>query len=473
MSELLKIPKRDRGKYEYIKCGKCKMIINEHCRATGKKIKTCPAIHRHKFHLRYYVPNSGSKYLTKNFTTRDYKEFKKQAQNYIDNIEGTTVEEISEVGVDNSSGQDIETSTKDTNKKTESTPIAENVEVIYDLSFKSILLRYADYLNGIENGEDIPGHMHKTKDPKTIDGYLQAIRLFKTALYNNGIKTSKILITEIGDKEVGYFHNFLIESKKEDGKPRYGNRSYNNKMNYNKAFIKYVKEHLGINMVNPFDKVNKKYVETQNLTLKINEFFELLKIVTKRRGVYESKEYDKIVLRNHYRTFLKDAYILALHTGERRDGVVLMKWNFVNIEERYISLPNYKVNKIMDREKKRLIPITVELYQHLLKMGYKKKKGSDEYIICPEHENRATVKEWISKSFTHYWLSLKFNPDISFTHLRKTYVTIMYSHFGNKTEAVTDQNVDTILKHYLNKMDIVSQAKNMSLFELDNNRNAA
>ena len=49
----------------------------------------------------------------------------------------------------------------------------------------------------------------------------------------------------------------------------------------------------------------------------------------------------------------------------------------------------------------------------------------------------------------------------------------MYSVFGDKTKAVTDQNVDTILEFYLNKKKIVSQAKNLSLTELDDKRKAA
>ena len=143
------------------------------------------------------------------------------------------------------------------------------------------------------------------------------------------------------------------------------------------------------------------------------------------------------------------------------------------MKERIITLPNYKVNKIQETEKERMIPITIDLYRLLQKMGAKKKLGLDEYIICPEHANRTTVKEWISKSFTHYWIQKGFNSDVHFMHLRKTYVTIMYSQFGDKTKAVTDQNVDTILEYYLNKKRIVSEAKNLSLHELDERRKAA
>ena len=108
-----------------------------------------------------------------------------------------------------------------------------------------------------------------------------------------------------------------------------------------------------------------------------------------------------------------------------------------------------------------------------MKLGFNKFKDSDQFLICPEHENRTTVKSWISKSFTHYWKLTGNDPEISFKHLRKTYVTLMYSLFGDKTKAVTDLNVDTILEFYLNKKKIGSQAKNLSLTELDDKRKAA
>ena len=160
-------------------------------------------------------------------------------------------------------------------------------------------------------------------------------------------------------------------------------------------------------------------------------------------------------------------------TKKRRDGIVLMKWSFVDMKERIITLPNYKVNKIQDIEKDRLIPITLDLFELLKKMGVSKKQGSDKYLICPEHENRTTIKEWISKAFTHYWKLNDFNQEVSFRHLRKTYVTLIYSQFGDKTKAVTDQNVDTILQYYLNKKSIVSEAKNLSLYELEARKNIA
>ncbi len=462
MSKRLKIPKRDRGKYEYIKCGKCKQVIGETCPLSKKKIGSCKFSHRHKFHLRYYVPNSGSQYITKTFNTKDYLEFKKQAREFIESLEGAVFEEEN---TEEKLSKKVATDVKDQNQKVS---VAKNVEPILDLSFKSLFLRYVDYLNGI----NVPAHKYTPKDKKTIKDYIRHIKNFKEALQLKGVEVGSMLITEIGDMEVGYYHEYLVKTKKEDGSPRFSARTYNNRMADNRAFFNYVKDVLGINVTNPFEDVKKKFVKRKNFIVELSEFEELLKVVNKRNGEYEQSDRGKIYIRNHYRTWLKDAFKLALYTGERRDGIVLMRWNFVDLKERIITLPNYKVNRIKDVDKDRLIPITVDLYNLLKKMGASKFSETENYLICPEHENRASVKDWISKSFTHYWKLLGFNPEVSFRHLRKTYVTLIYSQFGDKTKAVTDQNVDTILEYYLNKRSIVAQAKNLSLHDLEVRRKA-
>lgn len=461
MSERLKIPKRDKGKYEYIKCGKCKRVVYNVCLATGKKIKTCKFLHRHKFQLRYYVPNSGSKYITRVFKTRDYNEFKAQAREFIESLEGAEFEEIQTDVNRQSNKKRVATDSK-------KSPVAENTVPILDLSFKSLFLRYIDYLYGV----NVPAHKYTPKDEKTIKDYIRHVKSFKDALKEKEIEVGSMLITEVGDTEVGYFHDYLTKSKKEDGSQRFSPRTYNNRMADNRAFFNYIKDTLGVIVTNPFDDVKRKFVKRKNFIVELNEFEELLKIVTKKNGEYEQSDRGNIYIRSHYRSWLKNAYKLALYTGERRDGIVLMRWRFVDMKERIITLPNYKVNKIRDIDKDRLIPITVDLYELLNKMGASKFKDSDEYLICPEHENRTTVKSWISKSFTHYWKLLDFNPEVSFRHLRKTYVTLIYSQFGDKTKAVTDQNVDTILEYYLNKKSIVSQAKNLSLYDLEDRKKA-
>ena len=45
-----------------------------------------------------------------------------------------------------------------------------------------------------------------------------SIKLFKTALKVSEIEVGSMLITEIGDVEVGYFHDYLTKTMKDDGR---------------------------------------------------------------------------------------------------------------------------------------------------------------------------------------------------------------------------------------------------------------
>ncbi len=251
MSERLKIPKRDKGKYEYIKCGKCKQVINNICPFSKKQIITCKFKHRHKFQLRYYVPNSGSKYITRTFATKDYYEFKTQAREFIESLEGAEFEESTDEIILNDNSE---------NKKGKSISIAKNVTPILNLSYKSLFLRYIDYLYGV----NVPSHKYTPKDEKTVKGYIRNIKSFKTALKEKEIEVGEMLITEIGDVEVGYFHDYMTKSLKNDGSPMFSPRTYNNRMADNRAFFNYIKGNLGINVTNPFEDVKKKYVKQRN-----------------------------------------------------------------------------------------------------------------------------------------------------------------------------------------------------------------
>jgi integrase len=456
MSKRIKIPKRDKGKYEYIRCSKCDRFVYDNCNLTNKKIGTCQFKHRHRFMLRYYVPNSGSKYIVKTFDTKDYNEFKELAAEFIKSFDGGEFEKIAIKPTIGSALNNDGIGLK------ENSVFKKSASVI-NITFKSVFLRYVDYLYGV----NVPAHKYKPKDDKTIKGYIKGIKIFKEALKEYEVEVGDMLVTEIGDVEVGYFHEFLSNTTKDDGSVRFSSRSYNHRIAQNKAFFNYIKDNLGINMTNPFDEMRQKYVKRKNFTIALFEFEQLLKTVTKENGLYKKYRKDRVTTLNHYRPWMKDAYKLALFTGERRDGIVLMKWSFVDMKERIITIPNYKVNRITEIDRDRLIPITTDLYKLLTKLGAEKHKGSDQYIFLPKHQNRNTIKTWISNSFTHFWKKNDFNPEITFRHLRKTYVTLIYSQFGDKTRAVTDQNVDTILEYYLNKKSIVSQAKNISLYDLE------
>jgi hypothetical protein len=64
---------------------------------------------------------------------------------------------------------------------------------------------------------------------------------------------------------------------------------------------------LRININNLLDDARKKFITLKNLTIELNGFEQLLKVVTKNNGEYEINDRNKIYIRNHYKSWLENA----------------------------------------------------------------------------------------------------------------------------------------------------------------------
>ncbi len=101
---------------------------------------------------------------------------------------------------------------------------------------------------------------------------------------------------------------------------------------------------------------------------------------------------------NHYRPWLKKVFALALFTGERLDGIVLLKWS--HIDGNFFKIPNFKVERIQKTEGKYYsYAITADLAELLLQFDA---TDQDAYIVEPGMKNRYTLKKYITKAFTHF-----------------------------------------------------------------------
>ena len=144
-------------------------------------------------------------------------------------------------------------------------------------------------------------------------------------------------------------------------------------------------------------------------------------------------------------TNTKSQFKFSLLTGERRDGIVLLKWK--DVKENYIGIPNWKLNRNhrAKREYTSYAPITQDLAELLLtfKIG-----DPEEYIIQPEKINRETLKRFITRSFSHFWKVSGIEKEATFKVLRKTYVTRMKEVFGELAKGIKHTNETTEKRHY-------------------------
>jgi len=471
MSDYLTIPKRDRSKYEYVYCGKCKNTVNQSCGLSKKKISTCRYSRQHRYRASVYIPGSGNQRIRKNFVTRDYKEFQKQAREFVEQLEALNFQ-IEDLDAATKPKETIEIETRKAKPVTvetlDNSKTVEPLQPSDSITFLAVVQGFLDWLHDI----NVPKHKHKKLSEKYLKEIALYLKHFATAMVKNGMDPSTMPMADIGDDHVGAFHVWLETETNEDGTLRFSNHSYNKGMAFMRKLYRYIIKHLKYDLEDPFIDVKEKNIKPSNVEMiELEEFKAMLRLVTKTNGMYKKFDRGKPRPLNHFRPWLKNALRLLLESGERRDGVVLMRWNQVSDE--YIDVPNYKVGRIMKEEnrKHRKVPMTRGLKKLLAELGYEKNKGSDNYIIAPEQLNRTTLKNWMTRAFTHYWKLTGIEKKVTLKHLRKTYITLMYGRFGQLTGQITDQRMDTIEDHYLSNKKLMKQAQNLTLEELDNLNN--
>lgn len=322
----------------------------------------------------------------------------------------------------------------------------------------------ASYLDFLEN-VGVPEHKKRERSNKHLGDVERSIKFFNESLTKNNIDFKLILISQIQDTHVGYFHSYLLNDL------GHANRTYNNNMGKMKSFIDWcIKTYKIKNYSNPFEDVNKRSENVDNETITKKEFKRLLEDISPENGyVMEGKS-----KKNRYRTYLKDAFELALHTGGRREEVVELRWNMireVDNEPSYIVVPNLKVERqkgegFNDNVAPKIIPITTSLYKLLLRLGYNENKGSHLYLFAPDRKAKSlSMMEAISKAFSHYYGLQNTGRKLQFKHLRKTYLTYLVAALGGEAKNLSSHTTDEVLqRHYIDKTIVNKAVKKLDIF---------
>jgi integrase len=251
-------------------------------------------------------------------------------------------------------------------------------------------------------------------------------------------------VKDVSRKEVSSFYIWT--------EGHYNEKTFNKCMAGVKGFFEFLIDVEEIDMRNPFRKyVLKEAVGSAIDTITKHEFDLVLQAIDnadpiiKLGGNGEKKDM--------YRPYLKQAYKLFLLTGCRREELVVMRWNDIfGFDEsvKFMYIENIKVQRIKNRKKiLRSIPITAELMNLLIEMGYNEKYMTNEYILCPDRKmNVQSFMDFLSKSFTHYLKSTGINKNYSLKNLRKTYFTWMNRVMGDDTKVLSSHSTDGVLKKY-------------------------
>lgn len=271
------------------------------------------------------------------------------------------------------------------------------------------------------------------------------INRFREALIQKGVKIKSF---QLDKRHLGIFHNYL-EAK------GYANKTYNKHIvGLRTMYNAFIAE--GFTASNPFNRITQKYTVNNPDIIYEEELGQLFKVISYDNGWAQVGK----TRRNHYRPWLKNAILLALYTGERRDGVFLLKWR--HVEENYIKIPNFKVNRKQKIEDHHYLPITQDVASFLLTL---ERGEDDDYIIEPAHENRQTLKDQCSKAFSHFWSIAGFDTRKEFKALRKTLETRLWDMLGDKSKALKrHKNLSTTIDFYLGQKQIMEELQGQKLF---------
>ncbi len=213
---------------------------------------------------------------------------------------------------------------------------------------------------------------------------------------------------------------------------------------------------------NVWDKPKYKSENPVNVSISADDFFDLINEI---RPIDSVMKVGKKHKKDMYKYWLKDFILLKAYTGLRNKDVAELKWNMIHYDDNneaiFIESPNSKVNKQKNNFKKDnlvyvYVPIGNELKTLLLNLGLENNINSEELILAPEIENRTTMYNQASKSFTFFWKKLNKPYLRKLSYLRKTYAT--QERISNNSETTTlHADVRVTEKHYINFKDIAKE----------------
>lgn len=451
----LHIPPNKKFKGLKILCYGCGTLVGGVCKKTGKSLATCQFADKHRYKIIVHIPGTKNERRVKVLETRNYDEAVKQAIDFQKEIK------------EQAKGTEREKYQGEIQRKVDVRQESEKpTEQTKSYRLVDLMARYVGYLSG--DPEVVPEFRKKVRSKGHVDDVERTFKNFAVALKNNNYDVHSIRIDEINDISIGKFHEYLLKELKQ------GNSSYNKSLTILTSFYNYLNDIEGYQIKNPFFGIPRKSVAGNIETISSEEYQKLLEIVQKPElGI---AKLGNGIEKNLYKPWVKDAIELGLQTGRRNEEIARMNWKELHEDGKgnllYIKVPDFKVNRQRGASDENLkyiyVPVTEDLKDLLLRLGYEKYKGTDKYMLAPEEEmERDTIRKLMSRSFTHYYKQLKTGKDLSFKSLRKTYITQLTNFMGmDNAQLITKHSGTEVMKeHYIDQKAISKTAQGFKMFD--------
>ena len=344
-------------------------------------------------------------------------------------------------------------------KKSLSSNQYEDVESV-EMTLLNGFIIYNRYING---EHDIKQYQKPLNTPEYIKEQVRAIKEFIKKVQEFRKRSSnEILITDINKEDISKYYGYC-ENK-------FQPKTFNKRITELKRFFQYFIDCEDVEMKNPFNNVVKKrLVKKEPKVIPMDDFSRIIDSIEITDPLKKvGKE-----IKNMYRPYLRDGFLLLLYTGGRFEDVVNMKWSDIKKEgdTEYFFVKNHKVNRLKklkgltkeDNEEISYKRFTIfpEFMNLLIELGYEENNGEDSYVLNPNSNvKRKTLSTQLSKSFSHYRDNAGISKDISLKNLRKTHITKLYEIVKEDTRLVTDHTTDKVLReHYVDKQTLNTQEK--------------
>ena len=393
------------------------------CKVCGtyitNKMETCTHPEKQVYKVLIHVPGTNGKKRTKNLPTRDYKRAVLLAKEFEDELKYYNFSE------------NIEQQDND-----------------HSLLLDEMMVTYKKFLqkDGIYQlkSKRIRGSGHISQVDRVFDE-------FKKSLIRQGDCKKSILITEITDRMI---RKFLTEITNTPSK-------YNHTLSILGTFFTKMKKLTQMNIPNPTEGYEQIPIKTNPKSIPVNEFNRLLEIIKPENGTKYYSNYSKKKKDEFYRPWLISALKLTYLTGRRREDVLESKFSDIIEDEEGMPIILNMGNTKIERSKgiQRFpdpVPIFPQFRDFLLEIGYNEFKGTDRYIIGHDcGMERETMKNFMSKAFSHFYNQLNTGKQISQKSIRKASLTRMkLSVNGNANNLTGHAGEEVLNKYYYDKLII-------------------
>jgi len=381
------------------------------------------------YKLKVHIPGTRDRYCFRALNTRDIKEVDKKLIEFIDELKKNNYAPLRTVTPD----------------------IAEGEKYLLAYHMK----RFLDY---ITNGGFYEFEAPRERSVGVINDYKRYFKYFLESIAS-AVDVKTVKVDEIKPEHLELFHKYIRKKTSSD-------KYYNNIMSALRCLYNHLNSYERLKIENPFNLVPVLNVEYDPQSFTWQEFNKVLSVTNFDNG------YDGEEKRNRFRKWLPTAFKLGVFTDLRLEELVYLKYSdIVNVEGiSIIETPKRKVNKLIGNKKHRRIkriPVIPELRKVLdAECSFADHQGSGKYIIAPDL-SRTTVKDVITKGFTHFKRVAGISENKCFKELRKTFTSRLQAEFGDSalTATVSDHSSkEVVKKHYLAQMDAVRKASNFCVF---------